>query len=146
MAKEKKVTEKPDPIKNGTKVECDDGVERKVIDRKTAIEKELTRFFTGVKCPHGHMAERKVKGYGCVTCVSTRRKEALKNRLANDPEFKEARAEKRRERHKKRYAEDEDYRKKILDRGKAKRATKADAKDSGSVKKAAENQIKDKKK
>ncbi len=33
-----------------------------------------TRYFTGEACPHGHIAERMVSCYGCVSCLGMHRK------------------------------------------------------------------------
>ena len=41
----------------------------KIITRKEAIEKGLTRYFSGKTCPHGHLAEREVKKGTCVVCI-----------------------------------------------------------------------------
>lgn len=117
----------PKGIPSGTMVLCDDGKERPVVTRKEAIEAESNRYFTGELCKNGHMAERKVKGYLCTTCGRNRQKERMKKRLASDPEYKKAQAEKRNAKHKERYANDPAYRQKVLDRGKARRAKAAEA-------------------
>lgn len=40
----------------------------KIISCQEADRKRLKRYFTGKPCPHGHIAERYVKGRGCVAC------------------------------------------------------------------------------
>lgn len=44
-----------------------------VILRKAAIERGLTRYFTGKPCPHGHVAERLSKSGMCVECNNARK-------------------------------------------------------------------------
>jgi hypothetical protein len=39
-----------------------------IITRQEAKAKELTRYFTGKPCVHGHVAERLVKNKTCLTC------------------------------------------------------------------------------
>lgn len=39
------------------------------IDRSTAIDLGLTRYFTGKPCKHGHTAQRKVENGACVECA-----------------------------------------------------------------------------
>jgi len=39
-----------------------------IITRKEAIERGLTRYFTGEPCKHGHVAERLTSGATCVVC------------------------------------------------------------------------------
>lgn len=128
MAKEKeasedtKKTEKVDnSIPSGTMVMCDDGVERPVITRAEAMEAKTNRYFTGIECQNGHMTERKVKGYVCVTCARERAKARKKQRMAEDPDYKAKLAKKRADKHKERYANDPEYRQKVLDRAKVRR-------------------------
>jgi hypothetical protein len=128
-------------LPSGTMVICDDGVERPVITREEAIEDGVNRYFTGIECRNGHMAERKVKGYVCTTCARIRQKERKKVRITEDPEFKAKVAAKRTEKHKARYANDPEYRQKVLDRAKARRA-KISA-EKASMKKQAEAQVVD---
>lgn len=40
-----------------------------IIDRSTAIDLGLTRYFTGKPCKHGHTAQRKVGNGSCVECA-----------------------------------------------------------------------------
>ena len=108
-------------IPSGTMVMCDDGVERPVITRSEAIEAKSNRYFTGIECQNGHMTERKVKGYVCVTCARERAKARRKVRMSEDPEYKQKLADKRAEKHKERYANDPEYKQRVLDRAKARR-------------------------
>jgi 5-methylcytosine-specific restriction endonuclease McrA len=53
---------------------------RKLDERTAAIEQGRSRYFTGIPCVNGHLAERKVVGHGCVECHRlnhTRRKERV---------------------------------------------------------------------
>jgi len=108
-------------LASGTMVLCDDGVERAVKTREESIAEGINRYFTGLPCQNGHMAERKVKGYVCTTCARNRQKQRRKERVATDPEFKAKMAKKRAEKHKERYNSDPDYRQKVLDRAKTRR-------------------------
>lgn len=45
-----------------------------LIDKNTAREKGLIKYFTGKPCSNGHYSERYVSGGKCVTCVSERDK------------------------------------------------------------------------
>lgn len=38
------------------------------LPRKKAVEQGLTRYFTGRPCKNGHIAERSVRGLGCLEC------------------------------------------------------------------------------
>ena len=127
VVKEKKAT-KPEAIPSGTMVMCDDGKERPVITREEAMEKGTNRYFTGIECQNGHMAERKVKGYVCTTCARIRQKARHKKRLAEDPEYKAKMAKKRSDKHKDRYKNDPEYRAKVLERAKARRRKASEAK------------------
>ena len=49
-----------------------------IISRKEAISRGLTRYFTGVKCKNGHVAERLVKKYACVDCIKEQKARARK--------------------------------------------------------------------
>lgn len=44
-----------------------------LISRKEAMSAGLSRYFTGVSCPHGHTAERQVSNYMCVDCGTYRK-------------------------------------------------------------------------
>jgi len=46
----------------------------KIITRKEALKRGLTRYFTGKPCKHGHMVERYTKSSNCVVCRSQTRK------------------------------------------------------------------------
>ena len=39
-----------------------------IISKQTAIQLNLTKYFTGKKCKHGHLAERYTKGGHCSEC------------------------------------------------------------------------------
>lgn len=56
-----------------------------VISRLEARAQGLTRFFTGLPCPHGHIAARIVRNYNCVACSSIRDAERRGRRLAPRP-------------------------------------------------------------
>lgn len=43
-----------------------------IISRDQAISAGLKRYFTGVPCGHGHVADRYVKGNGCFECLRIR--------------------------------------------------------------------------
>lgn len=109
----------------GTMIMCDDGAERTVLYRDTAIAQGLNRYFTGEKCNNGHVAERKVKGYICTTCARVKMKARHKRKLESDPQYKAKVAERRREKHKERYANDPDYKQHVLAKAKARRARRA---------------------
>lgn len=137
----KEEVKKATGLAEGTMVKCDDGEERPVVTREAAAEAGVNRYFTGIACKKGHMAERKVKGYVCTTCARERQKARHKERLANDPEYKAKAAAKRAAKHKKRYAEDPDYKTKTLAKAKVRRqkvaAAKAEEKAAKEGKKAA---------
>jgi len=40
----------------------------KLVPRKVALEKGLPRYFTGIACKYGHIAERTTKRSACVEC------------------------------------------------------------------------------
>lgn len=40
----------------------------KIITRKEAKDKGLTRYFTGIPCKHGHLTERLVSSKYCIEC------------------------------------------------------------------------------
>ena len=119
---------KPEGIPSGTMVMCDDGEERPVVTRDEAIELGVNRYFTGVECQNGHMVERKVKGYVCTSCARIRQKARHKKRLAEDPDYKAKMAKKRSDKHKARYNSDPEYRAKVLERAKTRRQKAAKAK------------------
>jgi hypothetical protein len=39
-----------------------------IISRKEAIDRGLTRYFTGEPCKHGHVAERRTRNGWCIAC------------------------------------------------------------------------------
>lgn len=41
-----------------------------IIDRRTAAIRDLKRFYTGIKCKHGHDSERWVLNGACVACMN----------------------------------------------------------------------------
>jgi hypothetical protein len=108
-------------LPSGTQVECDDGVIRTVITREEAIAAGLNRYFTGIECVKGHMAERKVKGYSCTVCTRARARLRRNVRLVTDAEFRNKIAVKRQMRHKERYINDPVYKEKVLSRAKVRR-------------------------
>lgn len=54
----------------------------KIITRKEAIERGLTRYFTGEKCQNGHTAERIVKKHACIECIKEQKARARKEQSA----------------------------------------------------------------
>jgi hypothetical protein len=53
----------------------DDGIERELISRKEAKEKELLYYFTGKPCPKNHISLKLVSSFGCKKCASERSSE-----------------------------------------------------------------------
>lgn len=56
-------------------------VEKPLVSRQEAIERGLTKYFTGEECKHGHVSERYVLNGGCVTCIAEkveRQREAIR--------------------------------------------------------------------
>lgn len=43
-----------------------------VISQNEALERRLTRYFTGVPCKNGHLSERTVFGGNCLACMRLR--------------------------------------------------------------------------
>lgn len=62
-----------------------------IISHKCAKEQGLLRFFTGVPCKNGHIAERNVKNRGCLQCHSERSAAAQRVKYATDKTFREHR-------------------------------------------------------
>lgn len=60
----------------------------KVTSRNEAKDAGLTRYFTGVPCVHGHIAERHVGNKSCVVCQRKADMIRKKNRYQTDREFK----------------------------------------------------------
>jgi 5-methylcytosine-specific restriction endonuclease McrA len=65
--------------------------DRIVLTREEARERGLKQYFSGIPCPQGHIAERRVCNGGCLTC---KRIDAKADRTAN-PEKHNAKARKR---------------------------------------------------
>ncbi len=103
-------------LTEGYIVKCDDGKEREVIHRKTAIEKGQRFYFTGRKCRLGHIDRRKVNGYHCVQCIRVKQKARHKMKMQTDPEYRERFLKKRNARHHRRYQSDPEYKQKFIDR------------------------------
>ena len=40
-----------------------------IVSRKEAIERGLTRYFTGKACKQGHVAQRQTISATCITCL-----------------------------------------------------------------------------
>jgi len=55
----------------------------KIITRQQAIEQKLTRYFTGVSCKHGHIAERQLSNRTCIECLLPK-----KRQWSNKPNIK----------------------------------------------------------
>jgi len=68
----------------------------KLISKEEAINLNLNKFFTGIKCNNGHISERYINDGKCISCVALRGKKHWKNRKKNldipdqisDPEIK----------------------------------------------------------
>lgn len=60
----------------------------KIISRKEAKALGLTRYFTGLPCKYGHMEERFISCGHCVACSKAKVKEKHKRRYREDPEFR----------------------------------------------------------
>jgi len=48
----------------------------RIISRKEAIQRGLPRYFSGRRCPKGHIAERRTRSYDCVQCRRERKRAA----------------------------------------------------------------------
>ena len=46
----------------------------KIVSRQQAIEKKLTRYFTGEPCKHDHVAERLLSNRTCIECQLPRKR------------------------------------------------------------------------
>jgi hypothetical protein len=56
----------------------------KLISRQEAIKQGLTRYFTGLSCKHGHIAEKLLSNRTCVECL------LIKKKIRNErPDVKE---------------------------------------------------------
>lgn len=51
----------------------------KLISRKEAKDKGLTRYFTGKLCPHGHIEERMVSNGYCIKCSKRSKQQYVKS-------------------------------------------------------------------
>ena len=112
-------------IKEGTVIQDSMGVKRKVVHKKTAIENGDLRFFTGLPCKYGHIAERKTSSYVCVMCASISQVRRHRKKMATDRRYKKAYNTQRLKRHHERYATDEEYRNKFKERAREYRIKKA---------------------
>lgn len=66
----------------------------RIISRAEAKAKGLKRYFTGKKCPYGHVAERWVSGGACAECLAERVRANQKRMREEEPErVKKAKAE-----------------------------------------------------
>jgi hypothetical protein len=65
-----------------------------ILSRAAAVILGNSRYFTGSPCKNGHMSPRKVKSSVCIECARINLRARTKERLANDPDFKAARAAK----------------------------------------------------
>lgn len=48
-----------------------------IVSRDEAVQRGLTRYFTGRPCQRGHVAERTTRDWGCVACEKLRYAERL---------------------------------------------------------------------
>lgn len=51
---------------------------RQIISRKNAKEHGLIKYFTGKPCKNGHVDERYVSGFACITCLNERNAHPMK--------------------------------------------------------------------
>jgi 5-methylcytosine-specific restriction endonuclease McrA len=56
----------------------------KLISRQKAIEQGLTRYFTGLPCKHGHIAQKQLSNRTCIECLLIK-----KRQWSNLPDVKE---------------------------------------------------------
>jgi 5-methylcytosine-specific restriction endonuclease McrA len=57
----------------------------KLISRQEAIKQGLTRYFTGLPCKHGHIAEKLLSNRTCIECL------LIKKKIRNErPDIKKA--------------------------------------------------------
>lgn len=67
-----------------------------IVSRQDAIKFGLKKYFTGIRCPHGHLSERLISNMGCSECsriYSNKRYNSIKD----DDEFKKLNRQKTRE-------------------------------------------------
>jgi hypothetical protein len=81
---------------------------KEIISRKEAKATGLKYYFSGKECPNGHVSDRRVSSYACVTCAS----EWAANERANNPEYLEKQRKICRENNLRRYHADPEFRKK----------------------------------
>lgn len=111
----------------------------KVISRSEAKDAGLTRYFTGVLCVHGHIAERHVGNKSCVVCQEKAVRIRKKNRYHTDPEYKKKVHARSARRKKVRWATDTEFRERIAEHHKRYYQTHKDACDARNKEWAAEN-------
>lgn len=58
----------------------------KILIRSEAQALGLLRYYTGIPCPRGHLAERWVSAKGCVECLREKTKLARRRRYAANPD------------------------------------------------------------
>lgn len=59
-----------------------------LISRDAAKDLGLKRYFTGEPCNKGHVDERQVSNYRCLTCGRDNVRESSRKRYAEDPEYR----------------------------------------------------------
>jgi hypothetical protein len=72
------------------------GTRQTSITRKWAAECGLSRFYTGVKCRSGHLAERYVSNGQCVQCNREKAISREREKCASDPSYRAYRSVQRR--------------------------------------------------
>jgi hypothetical protein len=65
----------------------------KIVTRSQAKTLGVPRYFTGAACLRGHVAERFTAGGNCTEC----RREQVRERYTDDPEFREHERKRHRE-------------------------------------------------
>ena len=88
-----------------------------IVSRKSAISLGLKRYFTGKPCAHGHVSERWVASYACISCKQT--PEAAENMRLYNKAYGEKNSEKLRSEAMDRYWLNRDS---ILEKNSARRA------------------------
>lgn len=63
------------PITAGNMAENKVTPEREIVTRASALANGLKRYFTGIPCSNGHLAERKTANHGCMECARLREAE-----------------------------------------------------------------------
>lgn len=59
------------------------------LSRAAAVILGFRRYYTGESCVNGHDAPRKTKSAGCIVCTREKVAARRKERMANDPEYRE---------------------------------------------------------